>query len=81
MCFQWAVDYFNDPDAKEDHEDEEEFVPKPYIGGSTFKSKGSKTAKGKAGDKKADTSKKAAASFWSLVWRLILTVACSLFPS
>ena len=61
LCFQWAVDYFNDPDAKEDHEDEEEFVPKPYIGGSTSKSKGSKTAKGKTGDKKADTSKKAAA--------------------
>ena len=61
LCFQWAVDNFNDPDAKEDHEDEEEFVPKPYIGGSTSKSKGSKTAKGKTGDKKADTSKKAAA--------------------
>ena len=61
LCFQWAVDYFNDPDAKEDHEDEEEFVPKPYIGGGTSKSKGSKTAKGKTGDKKADTSKKAAA--------------------
>lgn len=58
LCFQWAVDYFNDPDAKEDHEDEEEFVPKPYIGGSTSKSKGSKTAKGKTGDKKADTSKR-----------------------
>ena len=61
LCYQWAVDYFNDPDAKEDHEDEEKFVPKPYIGGSTSKSKGSKTAKGKTGDKKADTSKKAAA--------------------
>ncbi len=61
LCYQWAVDYFNDPDAKEDHEEEEKFVPKPYIGGSTSKSKGSKTAKGKTGDKKADTSKKAAA--------------------
>ena len=54
------MDYFNDPDAKEDHEDEEKFIPKPYIGGSTSKSKGGKTAKGKTGDKKADTSKKAA---------------------
>ena len=61
FCYQWAVDYFNDPDAKEDHEDEEKFIPKPYIGGSTSKSKGGKTAKGKTGDKKADTSKKAAA--------------------
>lgn len=31
MCYQWAEDYFRDPDAKEDHEDEEKFVPKPYI--------------------------------------------------
>ena len=28
MCYQWAEDYFRDPDAKEDHEDEEKFVPK-----------------------------------------------------
>lgn len=48
VCYQWAVDYFNDPDAKEDHEDEEKFVPKPYAGG-----KGSRSKKGKD-DKKAD---------------------------
>ena len=48
LCYQWAVDYFNDPDAKEDHEDEEKFVPKSYIGG-----KGSRVKKGKT-DKKAD---------------------------
>ena len=60
LCYQWAVDYFNDPDAKEDHEDEEKFVPKPYYGGAA-KSKSGKTAKGKTGDKKADTDKKAAA--------------------
>lgn len=59
VCYQWAVDYFNDPDAKEDHEEEEKFVPKPYIGGSTSKSTGTKKAKDKAKDKKADTSKKA----------------------
>lgn len=59
VCYQWAVDYFNDPDAKEDHEEEEKFVPKPYTGG-TSKGKSGKTAKGKAGDKKADTAKKAA---------------------
>lgn len=61
LCYQWAVDYFNDPDVKEDHEDEEKFVPKPYTGGSTTKSKGGKTAKGKTGDKKVDAPKKAAA--------------------
>jgi len=32
LCYQWAMDYFNDPDAKEDREDEEKFVPKPYNG-------------------------------------------------
>ena len=48
LCYQWAVDYFNDPNVKEDHEDEEEFVPKPYAG-----SKGSRSKKGKD-DKKAD---------------------------
>ena len=31
LCFQWAEDYFNDPDAKEDHKDEEKFTPKPYV--------------------------------------------------
>lgn len=41
LCYQWAEDYFNDPDADEDKEKEEKFVPKPYIG------KSSKTA-GKA---------------------------------
>lgn len=48
VCYQWAVDYFNDPDAKEDHEDEEKFVPKPYAGGRSSMAK-----KGKP-DKKAD---------------------------
>ena len=31
LCFQWAEDYFNDPDAKEDRQGDEKFVPKPYI--------------------------------------------------
>lgn len=35
ICYQWAVDYYNDPDAKEDQEKEEKFVPRPYTGGST----------------------------------------------
>ena len=25
LCYQWAVDYFNDPDAKEDQEEDEKF--------------------------------------------------------
>ena len=31
LVYQWAVDYFTDPDAKEDKDDEEKFTPKPYI--------------------------------------------------
>ena len=61
LCYQWAVDYFNDPDAKEDQEEEEKFVPKPYTGGTASKGKSGKTAKGKTGDKKATSPKKAAA--------------------
>ena len=61
VCYQWAVDYFNDPDAKEDHEEEEKFEPKPYVGGTAAKGKSGKTAKGKTGDKKPDTPKKTVA--------------------
>ena len=33
LCYQWAVDYFNDMEAPEDKKDgEEDFVPKPYNG-------------------------------------------------
>lgn len=54
LCYQWAVDYFNDPDAKEDHKEDEKFVPQPYHGASTASTKKS-AAKGKA---KKDTKKK-----------------------
>ena len=62
LCYQWAVDYFNDSDAKEDHEEEEKFVPKPYMGGTTTKSKGSKQVKSKKEDKKTAIPKKPAES-------------------
>ena len=62
LCYQWAMDYFNDPDAKEDHEEEEKFVPKPYVGGTTTKRKSSKSAKKKAEDKKVTTPKQPAES-------------------
>lgn len=32
LCYEWAVEYFNDPEAKVDQEKEEEFVPRPYHG-------------------------------------------------
>lgn len=65
LCYQWAVDYFNDSDAKEDHKEDEKFVPQPYHGTSTASTK--KTAsKGKAkqegakkGAKKKDVPKPA----------------------
>ena len=43
LCYGWAEDYFNDPNAKEDEEKEEKFVPRSYSGNKT-KPKG-KTAK------------------------------------
>lgn len=58
VCYQWAVDYFNDPDAKEDHEEEEKFVPNPYRGGTTSKSKNGAKGKGKSADKKESAPKK-----------------------
>ena len=52
LCYQWAVDYFNDPNAKEDEEKEEKFVPQPYRGTGTAASKKSTSTKGKATKKK-----------------------------
>ena len=49
LCYQWAEDYFNDPDAEEDKEKEEEFIPHPYVGSSASKSK--KTSKKTAAKK------------------------------
>lgn len=39
MCYQWAEDYFRDPDAKEDSKDDDKFVERPYYGGRTTKPK------------------------------------------
>lgn len=39
VCYQWAVDYFNDLDAPEDKEKEEKFAEKPYRGKSASTSK------------------------------------------
>ena len=56
LCYQWAEDYFNDPDAKEDHEEEEKFVPRPYYGG-TSKSKSAKKGKKDNKPQKAEEKK------------------------
>lgn len=47
MCYQWAEEYFRNPDVKEDKEEEEEFVSKPYV----------EKYKYQVGKKKADTGK------------------------
>lgn len=39
LCYQWAEDYYNDLDAKEDKDKDDEFVPKPYTGPSPSKQK------------------------------------------
>lgn len=53
LCYQWAVDYFNDPNAKEDEEKEEKFVAQPYRGTGTAASKKSAPSKGKSKGKDA----------------------------
>lgn len=53
LCYQWAVDYFNDPNAKEDEEKEEKFVPQPYRSTGTASSKKSASSKGKSKGKDA----------------------------
>lgn len=64
LCYQWAEDYFYDPDAPEDKDEKEEkFVPKPYAGKisskSTKKKVDSKKANKKAPEKKSAELKSA----------------------
>lgn len=55
LCYQWAEDYFRNPDAKEDQGDEEKFVPQPYRGKASSKS----VSKKKKEEKKKEPEKKA----------------------
>lgn len=61
LCYQWAEDYFRDPEAKEDHANEEKFVPKPYVPApasrKTPKDKAKKPEKPKAEKPKAEKPK------------------------
>ena len=36
LCYQWAEEYFNDPSAEEDKDKDDEFVPKPFYGGTSY---------------------------------------------
>ncbi|MBO4913601.1 MAG: hypothetical protein J5449_00200 [Oscillospiraceae bacterium] len=57
LVYQWAVDYFNDPNAKEDEREDEKFTPKPYVGG-----KSSSTRKKKEDEKAKKRAEKEAAA-------------------
>ena len=58
VVYHWAVDYFNDPNAKEDEVKEEKFVPKPYNGRSAAaKSKAKKEKPAKKAEKKSAEKK------------------------
>ena len=59
LCYQWALEYFRDPDAEEDKGKKEEFVPKPYTGGSSSaKKKKDPAAKKESKPKKEPAPKK-----------------------
>ena len=55
LVYQWAVEYFNDPNAKEDEDKNDKFVPQPYRG--TVVSSKSKTKDKKKDAKKAEAKK------------------------
>lgn len=52
LCYQWAEDYFRDPTVKEDEEQEEKFVPRPFQGKSNAKTTTKKPAEKKKPAKK-----------------------------
>ena len=60
LCYQWAEEYFRDPDAKEDQVQEEKFVPKPYYGKSSGKAAKKKKTEKKTAEKKSPPEKKPA---------------------
>ncbi|WP_300808760.1 Cas9 inhibitor AcrIIA9 family protein [uncultured Acetatifactor sp.] len=59
LCYHWAEEYFRTMDVKEDEEEEEKFVPKPYAGRTASGSKGKKSGAKKSAAKKPATAKAA----------------------
>ena len=59
ICAISGQDYFRDADAKEDQEDEEKFVPRPYYGKPSVKSSKKKKAEKKPAEKKKPEPKPA----------------------
>ena len=63
LCYQWAKEYFFDMDAPEDKDpNEEQFVPKPYVGKTTTSKTKKKVEKKKPEQKKAEAPKPAPAA-------------------
>lgn len=55
LCYQWAKEYFFDMEAPEDKDpNEEQFVPKPYVGKTTTSKVKKKTEKKKPEPKKVE---------------------------
>lgn len=59
LCYQWAEDYFRDPDVKEDREEEDAYIPRPYPGKATPQSAGQKKAEKNRAAEKPKAEKKA----------------------
>lgn len=60
LCYQWAKEYFFDMEAPEDKDpNEEQFVPKPYVGKTTTSKAKKKTEKKKPEPKKVEAPKPA----------------------
>ncbi len=57
LCYHWAEEYFRTMDVKEDKEEEEKFVPKPYVGRAASSPKGKKTGAKKSAAKKPGEKK------------------------
>lgn len=58
LCYQWAEEYFRDPNAEEDHKDDKKFVPKPYYGSAGKRSASKPKKEKKAPAKKAEVKTK-----------------------
>lgn len=57
ICYQWGENYFRDPDAPEDIERENKFVPRPYVSQRPSKAKKPKNTDKKKLPKKAGDDK------------------------
>ena len=53
LCYKWAEDYFRDPAVKEDEEQEEKFVPRPYVSKTGTKASTKKPPEKKKAEKKS----------------------------